>query len=408
MRKRLVLIAAIIIVVGSAIYKNNFNHYLIEEKVDFIQTEPIAQKIKPADQQPETKPDKIVYKLEQRQYDEASNLVPSVDGELHREWLKQTAIFSIETLEDESILINDYLKQQGINKSIPDSITYCNGYPFIKYYEDVKSGKFAFVATFFHDESSLKYVYCGVAYSEDLKKEGSFVYDYDQGGKLLSEKFYNNQDEQVASISYTYNINVPFPIITNYDNSNGDAGNFFTSAYMNTGQRFWVYDKLLEFDENDRWVKYNGDVYNNLFSENGLESYNIPLYSKEGRLEKIVEFLRGSRYQDNPDEWIEDGEIEFKYSSSDSLVQVDYGAFSGNHGSSGNGGSVYYDEKGRVVHIDSFHSSGNYNSFYLYQNNEKTPFAIFEMGGMPYSIDEFDGYDLIFGMDFEAWFFLDK
>jgi len=90
------------------------------------------------------------------------------------------------------------------------------------------------------------------------------------------------------------------------------------------------------------------------------------------------------------------------------LAEVNYHGFSGNHGSSGNVGYIYYDENGRIVHIDTFHSSGNYHRFYLYQDNEKYPFAIFKIGGMPYSGDEFDGYDIYFGMDSNVWFFLDE
>lgn len=428
MKKRLVLITAIIIVAASVIYKSNSNNDPIEE-FDVIQTESImTQGNETAGQRLERKPDKVVYQLEQRQYDETvyddelmerilsyienfpkdSDFSPSIEGELHREWRKQTAIFHIETLDEENIIINNYLKQQGINKTIPDRMTYCNGYPLIKYYEDDKSGKIAFVATLPYDDSSVKYVYCGIAYLEDLKKEGSLLYDFDQSGKLLSEKLYNNQGEEVTAISYTYNTNMPFPIITKYDNSVGEEGRFFTSDYMNTGQRFWVYDSLLEFDENDRWVKYNGDIYNGFYTESDIEGYNLPVYSEEGHLERIVETLRGSRYQDNPDEWIEDGEIEFKYNSSGSLVEVVYSGFSGNHGSSGNSGSVYYDENGRVVHINTFHSSGDYHRFYLYQNNEKYPYAIFKIGGMHSSEDEFDGYNMIFGMGFDAWLFLDE
>lgn len=41
--------------------------------------------------------------------------------------------------------------------------------------------------------------------------------------KNLSEKFYNNSGEQEMAVSYTYNINVPFPIITKYDSSKGEG-----------------------------------------------------------------------------------------------------------------------------------------------------------------------------------------
>jgi len=429
MKKRLVLTAAITIFVASAVYIIwNPNNYPKGKKPDFIQTESItAPESDLAGQQLEIKMDKILYQLEQRQFDETvyddetmerilsyiesfpedSVVVPDIESELRREWLKKAAIFYITAVDDETIIINEYLKQQGISKTIPDNITYCNEHPLIKYYIDDKSGKIAFVATI-ADNSSRKFVYCVVAYSEDLKKEGSFVYDFDQDGKLLSERFYNNQDEQTTAISYTYKINIPFPIITEYENSFGEESCFFTNIYFNTGQRFWVYDSLLEFDESDKWIKYNGDIYNDFYPGNDIESYNIPVYSEEGRLEKIVETLKGSRYQDDPEEWIEDGEISFTYSSSGSLAEVSYHGFSGNHGSSGNVGYIYYDENGRIVHIDTFHSSGNYHRFYLYQDNEKYPFAIFKIGGMPYSGDEFDGYDIYFGMDSNVWFFLDE
>jgi len=376
----------------------------------------------------EINPDKIMYQLERREYDETvyedavmervlsyietypkdSEGSPSIEGELYREWLKQTAIFRIDSLDDDhiSLLINDYLKQQGINDTTPAAITCYNGEPFIRHYEDNKSGKIAFVADGLDPGASSKYIYCGVAYREDLKKAGSLTCDFDQKGKLLAEKFYNNQEDQITAISYTYSENIPFPVITKYDNSLGEDGRFFSAPYLNTGQRFWLYDDFIEYDENDRWIRYNGNIFNDFMSENGIESYNTPVYSEEGRLEKIAETLRGSHYQDNSDEWVEDGEIEFRYSSTGSLAEVAYGGFSGHHGSSGNTGTVYYDETGRVMYIDSFHSSGNYNYFYLYQNNEIYPYAIFSIGGIPYSGEEFDGYELIFGMDFDVWMML--
>lgn len=354
----------------------------------------------------QTQADKFIYQLEQRQYEE--NPEATIEYELEREWLKQTAILSIEDPEDETVIINEYLAQRGIRKTIPDSITYYNGSPFIKYYEDKDSGKFAFTATILTDNSSHKYVYCGVAYSEDLKKDGSLVYDFDQNGQLLSEKLYDNQGEQVTSVSYTYDESIPFPIITDYENSYGEEGRFFGSEYLNPGQRFWVYDQMLEFDENTRWVKYNGNLFDNFGPEDGIESYSTPVYSEDGRLNAIIETLRGSRYQDNPDEWIEDGRIDFTYSSNGSLAEAEYGSFSGTHGSSGNSGFVYYDKYGRVLYIDSFHSSGNYNYFYLYHNDERYPFAVFEIGGMAYSSDEYEGYSMLFGMGLDVRFMLNK
>lgn len=427
--KRLVLTAVVIVILTGIIYKAGFSNYLMEEKRDFVQIESTATLESEAiEQQPGIETDKSVYHLEARQYDETvydkelleralsyienasidPNLEFDIKQVLEREWLKKTTIFCIDDLGDETAIINNYLKEQGIGKTIPDNITYHNGYPFIKYYEDDKSRKVAFVATLSYGESSSTYVYCGSAYIEDFKKEGSYEYDYDQKGKLLSEKFYNNSGEQEMVISYTYNINVPFPIITKYDSCKGEENPYRFSEYFNIGQRFWVYDSLMEYDDNGRWVKYNGDIYDNYPSESGIESYNTPIYSEGGQLEKIIETLRGSRYQDNTDEWIEDGIIEFKYEDNGSLIEVDYSGFSGNHGSSGNVGTISYDENGRVVHIYSFHSSGDYHRFYLYQNNERYPFAIFKMGGMPYSVDEYDGYHIYLGMAFDAWLFLDE
>lgn len=442
--KRLVLTAAAIIILTGIIYKAGFGNHLMEERREFVQIESTAireietqenevqeietQENEAIEQQPGMKTDKSVYRLEARQYDETvydkelqeralsyientpidPNLEFDIKYVLEREWLKKISIFCIYNLEDETAIINNYLKEQGISKTIPDNIAYHNGYPFIKYYEDDTSGKVAFVATLSGGERLSTYVYCGSAYIEDFKKEGSYNYDYDPKGKLLSEKFYNNSGEEEVAISYTYNINVPFPIITKYDNSMGEEDFYHLNECFNIGQRFWVYDGLIEYDDNGRWVKYNGDIYNDYSSGSGIESYNTPVYSEEGQLEKVIETLRGSRYQDNPDEWIEDGSIEFKYDDSDRLIEVEYEGFSGNHGSSGNSGTISYDENGRVVHIDSFHSSGDYHRFYLYQNNENCPFVIFAIGGMPYSGDGYDDYRISFGMDFEAWLFLDE
>ncbi|MDE6618949.1 MAG: hypothetical protein K2K74_00380 [Lachnospiraceae bacterium] len=405
MKERFALIVVVIIISTGMIYKSNYINDLLGERNDYVQIKSsMAQESESIVQQSE----KNFYHLKQGQFDKYADKSELTESALYREWLKKTTIFCIEPFVNENVLINDYLRQQGIDKTMPDNITYCNGQPFIKYYEDDESGKIAFVSTVFYDDDSFKYVYCGVAYIEDFEKEGRFIYDFDEEGRLLSEKLYNISGQQAVDISYTYKINIPFPIITKYDNSMGEKGGFFFSEYLNIGQRFWVYDRFLEFDEKDRWVKYNGNIYNDFGPEEGIESYNTPIYNEDDRLEKIIETLRGSRYQDNPDEWIEDGEIEFKYDDSGSLIEVNYHGFSGNHGSTGNTGTIYYDEYGRIVHVDIFHSSGNYHYFYLYRDNERYPFAIFKIGGMPYSEDVFDDYSTCFGMDFDAWIFLDE
>lgn len=417
MKVRFVLLAVIMFIIFGVIYINNSWHTPAEENLDLIMTEP-------ANQQLEIKPNKMLYRLEAREYDETAvdnglmeralaNIEsfpknsefgpPSLEDELAREWLKKTSIFSISTQEDETDLINNYLKQQGISKTIPDSVTECAGNSRIRYYRDDKSGKIAFVSTVSDSTSFSKNVYCGIVYSQDFEKYGSLLYDFDSEGKILSEKFYNNQSEQETAVSYRYDTRIPFPIITNYNSILGEDGSFYANPYLNIGQRFWVYEDLIEFDENNKWVRYNGDIYHDYSSEDDIESYQIPVYDQEDRLERIDEYLRGSRYQDNPEEWVEDGVIGFTYNESGSLVQVDYSGFSGNHGSSGNSGSAFYDESGRIIHINSFHSSGNYHYFYLYSGDEKNPFAIFRIGGMPHSDDEFAGYPMLFGMDFDAW-----
>lgn len=431
MIKRLILIAAITVLTVSAFHRNESSSHLEKETMNSTQLESIAApEIESAQQQLEIKPDKIVYHLEQRQFDETvyddelmervlwniehvpedSPGTPSVEDELYREWLKQTAKIGIKSLDNDKIdkLINNYLRQYGIKNTIPKSITYHDGYPFIKYYEDDTSGKFAFVAAIPDYEEPYTELYLGVAYMDDLKKEGSFAYATDPEGKHLSEVFYNNQGQKEAHISYRYNRNVPFPIIIKYDSSEDDTGGFYSEPYLNIGQRFWVYDSSIEWDENGRWNKYNGNIFADSYFDSEIEGYNIPVFNKEGYIEKIVETMRGSQYQDNPEEWIEDGTIYFEYSDTGKLAEINYGGFSGTHGSSGNTGTVSYDENGRVVHIESFHSSGDYHYFYLYQGMEKYPFAIFTFGGIPYSHDEFDGSYMTFGMNFDAWILLNE
>lgn len=383
MRKRTVVIAAITVITIAAVCKGLTGYYSSQEKDKVIKT---------------------LYRLDRRPYDETV-----VEEELYREWLKQTAVFSINTTENSEVeLIDDYLKQQGIDKSIPDIVTYYKGEPFIQYYEDEQSGKAVFTAILSYDDSPFKSVYCGAAYIEDFKKEGSLVYDFDQSSRLLSEQFYNSQGEQIASTSYEYREDIPFPVITNYDNVTWKKGRFYSNVYLNTGQRFWVYDSLLEFDESGRWSKYNGNIYNDSYAGDGIERYNTPVYNEEGRLQEIVQTIRGSHYQDNPDEWIEDGNIAFLYHDNGSLAEVSYDGFSGSHGSSANTGIIFYDENERVVYINSYHSLGNYEHFFLYQNDESNPYAIFRIGKKAYSGENFDDYNMIFGMDFDAWLFLEE
>ena len=428
MMKRLILLAVITVITVCAFYKIKSGNPKEEEVISSSQAESITvHESESAIQQFEVKPDKIVYHLEPRQFDETvyddelmervlwnienvpedSPGTPSVEQELYREWQKQTAIIGIKSLDEDTIdkLVNKYLNQYGIKNTVPKSITYHNEYPFIKYYVDEKSRKFGFVAAMPEDyEEPYTYLYLGVAYLDDLKKQGSLVYNSDPEGNHLSEIFYNNQGQKVADISYKYNKNIPFPIIVKYEESEDNSEDFYSKSYVNTGQRFWVYDSSVELDENGRWSKYNGNIFGDSYGDNDIEGYNTPVYNKDGYLEKIVETLRGSDYQDNPEEWIEDGRISFKYSETGKLAQIDYGGFSGTHGSSGNSGTISYDENERVVHTESFHSSGNFHDFYLYQDKEKYPFAIFELGGIPYSVDGFEGGYMTFGMRFDVVF----
>lgn len=196
--------------------------------------------------------------------------LPDIGNALQREWRKQTEIIKINSTDE-----ND--------KNVPGNITYNNGYPFIRYYEDDQSGRFGFAAAIPDYENSYTRLYLGAAYMDDLKKEGGPVYDFNRQGRHLTETFYNNQSRKVIDVCYKYENNIPFPVITKYKNGEYEKEDFYSNLYINTGQRFWLYDSTLELDKNDRWIDYNGNLFNSYYLESGTESYNTPVFNEDGK-----------------------------------------------------------------------------------------------------------------------------
>ena len=280
--------------------------------------------------------------------------------------------------------IENYLTEQGTYKEEPDGIVYIqDGDFYVEYYVSDKKRSFVFHVwgDYWIDYEAgisayLEDVYCTTVTLDEESRAGSLICRYDSGQGIMNEDLYDAWGMKMSSISYEYLSHVPFPFITEYWNV--DTGYDLIHSALCREQKTWFYKEQAEFDADGKFVRYNGSI--NL--EDGKEYLSYPcicIYDAQGRLEAIQEELQEYDIEMEWGWWDEDidysGQIEFRYEENGQISTVEYFRSSYTHGTYDSSGTIYYDEKGRMIYNDHYVTHGGDSHIYLYDGDANKPWA---------------------------------
>ena len=280
--------------------------------------------------------------------------------------------------------IEDYLTEQGTYKEEPDGIAYIpDGDSYVEYYVVDKKRSFVFHAwgDYWIDYEAgisayMEDVYCATVTLDEESKAGNLIYTYDADRGIMKEDLYDEWGMKMSSISYEYLPHVPFPFITEYWNV--DSSYELIHSALCREQKAWFYKEQAEFDADGKFIQYNGSI--NL--EDGKEYLPYPctcIYDAKGRLEAIQEELQEEDIERDWGWWDEDidysGQIEFHYEGNNRLSTVEYFRSSYTHGTYDSSGTIYYDEKGRMLYNDHYVTHGGDSHIYLYDGDAGKPWA---------------------------------
>ncbi len=319
--------------------------------------------------------------------------------------------------EDEKIaFIKAYLKERGVYKEAPDGLA-CDQAGFIfEYYIDKENRKISFVVQEYIEASNSTadaprygiYIHCTTLYWDDLEQTGSIAYDYDPNQDTFYESLYNAEEELVASVSYKYIPGVPFPLIIEHEDTDYDKRSIYTVLSRNN--KFWFYADAAEFNESGSLAGYDGDMFrpeewkspydhpNRYLYENHYSNF---YYDTANRLEKIQEPLHAEDLESSYDY---SGQCTLTYHENGSLSTAKYWCCPNTHGTWDSEGTIYYDEDGRMIYRNYYHTHGSHSCVYLYEGEFRRPWAYIEFGGMAASGE--DNYE--YGMDIYVYLYLPK
>lgn len=326
--------------------------------------------------------------------------------------------------DQKAAYIKDYLQEQGLYKEIPDGRTFCQDMPLAEYYIDASAEKIAFVFHIWRDfpikiddetsEPAYQFtdeIYCTTFFWDDARPVGSIKEEFNQEQNIYYERLYDTNGKQTANISYQYIGNLPIPFIIECKELKAEES---SENFLFRNQKFQLFEKSADFDDSGRLVSYNG----NLFGPKDLKlSSYLSFYNKEGYLEKLERVTNPSDFESELDEEINSERNEeirgrnyssilnLKYQNSGLLYKANYDHSVWLSGTtSGNYGTIYYDDKGRMVNDGYLVTHGEHFNIYVYNGEEKNPWACFSLCSRSY--DDLDQEGASYGNDCSGYFFL--
>ncbi|MDF2542841.1 MAG: hypothetical protein K0S47_2559 [Herbinix sp.] len=298
--------------------------------------------------------------------------------------------------KDRDTFIKAYLQERGIEKEEPDGVSYYNGKKITEYYRNDELRKVCFVLRPLGD-SSTDGCFCVTLNMDDMKTIGNISYRSDQEKDTVNESLYDTNGKQTAQIAYRYAPYAPFPLITEFEDENNYIDTIGDVLYRS--QKFWLYERLAKFDEAGKWIGYDGDIY----QPDSIKSYYTCSYDSSGKLIKIEGDFSKSNIESNIDKDLKDKNNEVKsditlcYQQNGKLDTVKYQRSPLVYGTTDQTGEIHYDEAGRILYEDSYITHGTINKFYLYKDDERTPWACISIDSMPYGRSERDGVEFEYG-----------
>lgn len=302
--------------------------------------------------------------------------------------------------------IKSYLRERGMYKEVPDGFTHYNGKNIAEYYIDKEKRKICFVLRVLGSVSQDRR-FCITMNLDDMKEIANLTsYRYDKKNDTVYESLYDTNGKQAAHISYRYIPDIPFPFITEYK----DVNNYKEAIgdVLFRSQKFWLYEKMATFDKSGKWIGYNTDIY----EPDRLNSLNVCSYDKSGKLEKIEGRLSQSDIEEYLDKEnltefkdADRSEIKLSYQDNGNLDTVTYYRSQWVYGTYGDEGEIHYDEEGRMIYEDAYVTHGSFYNYYLYNGDEKKPWACIYLDSMPYSGSEKDGIEYEYGQYYSIYLY---
>jgi len=301
--------------------------------------------------------------------------------------------------------IKSYLQERGMYKEVPDGVTNYNGINIAEYYIDKEKRKICFV---FRVLGSVPQDgrFCITMNLDDMKGIANLTYRYDKKNDTVYENLYDTNGKQAANISYRYIPNVPFPFITEYK----DVNNYKEAIgdVLFRSQKFWIYEKMATLDKSGKWIRYNTDIY----EPDRLHSHNVCSYDKSGKLDKIEGQLSQADIKEYLDKETltefkdaDKSEINLSYQDNGNLDTITYYRSQWVYGTYDSSGEIKYDESGRMIYEDAYVTHGSFYNYYLYNGDEKKPWACIYVDSMPYSGSEKDGIDYYYGQNYSIYLY---
>lgn len=263
--------------------------------------------------------------------------------------------------------VEKYLQERGFSGQIPDSVIYDEeGRKFAESYRNDRMDKFIFVI---YDGGKV----CCAA--RDLRGTGEYdhiVYRCDESGNTVHEKLYDKWGMKASEASYRYHAGVPFPFITESWNLRYEGAWYFCREH-----KTWFYEECAELDEKGK-VKATGqaDEWN---VKKYLEYPCFFTYRSDGKLKRIQEEIPEDRFAEELLEYRESyfGHMEFLYNRG-VLERIEYHRSGEVYSTTDQGGTIDFDERGRMVHRYYYVTSGGHDEFYFYYGDERRPWAVLD------------------------------
>ncbi len=307
--------------------------------------------------------------------------------------------------QQEVDFIKSYLLERGISKEVPDGMSCCGEKKVVEYYVDNENRNISFILRI-KDAILFDVCFFVTLNLDDMAKVGYLTYRFDEKIDKVYECIYDMTGEQMAQIAYQYNPSIPFPLITEYEDISSYKDSIGDVLFRS--QKFWIYEKMAKFDVSGKLITYENDI----FEPDDIHSQSVFSYDKKCRLDKIEGTLSQSDLKNYfSEEEIAEincadiSEIDLNYQENGMLEKVIYQHAPKVYGTTGHAGRVYYDEQGRMVYESSYITHGATEYFYIYHEEEKTPWACICIDSMSYGGSEKDGYEYSYGNRYSIYLF---
>ena len=351
--------------------------------------------------------------LSQVEYDIKKETVmrftPDYLHESQQDKLKDIIVIDARWVEDENgaaPIIDAYLQYRGFLQKDPYSVIRVGDIYTIEYYTDNDRRISCFIVCLDTGLDKEGYYFC-VTYSwDDLQNIGEIEYKNNHSGDALYENLFNTEGVQVANISYAYFQGIPFSFISKHETADE-----ISYDVLNRNQKFWLYENAVVFNEEEKAIGFNSDIYNKHDERPIPEEFFLAfIYDEKDRLKFIHEEFLG----EHGEAGLEFDVLSLEYHENGFLKSVEYNFYPSfyfelpqNHRNRGTwdcSGIINYDEQGRMIYRDYYITHGRHYCVYLYKEESKRPWAYIEFCSNSYSGENNYGY----GNDTTLYLFQDK